>query len=67
MPLALAGGKAVGAVAVVLVSLRDFYQVTQGINKQQASQNMLRKRNMICMECTLKISKSCMNAKLQLK
>ena len=34
VPLALAAGKAVGAVLVVFIFLRKFYQVTQGTNKQ---------------------------------
>ena len=34
VPLALAAGDAVEAVAVFFVSIRDFYQVTQGTNKQ---------------------------------
>ena len=39
MPLALAtGGETVWAVAVIFVTLRDFYQVTQGTNIQHARQ-----------------------------
>ena len=39
MPLALtAGGDAICTVALILVTLWDFYEVTQGTNKQLARQ-----------------------------